>query len=344
MTRHCLAALALVASVGIPAFDAPVSAQKGKPPADVPGSFTLRTPFDPDGTNALGDRATGDGLGDYVADGDGTYVILNANRELRAGLYGSRYVQLDFLEAIAGTVCTTNCFNTFVADRLLIPQPNTYQPEGPYRVVMQTNVVNASNVETPNGLMGITVGSSFYSRFFFTFKDPAGRDFHWSALFNPAEYPNTNLVVVTRTRDCAWTIEAPAGTQAGLRAWNGRGRTGTAMREDLPCPSHWTSKLPVAAPDMLRPAEAGRYVRGAGFSRPLKSTFSTSFRPRAARSSRERSERSARRVSGGPPAERSEAVLHGRSPCRAGFSRPDLPADTSTAAGDRSTRPARGRR
>lgn len=218
MSRRFPLALAIALSAAV-LFAAPLlDAQKGKTPPEVNGSFSVRTGLDPTGDNPLGDRVTGDGLGDYSADGAGTYVKLNSNREFRAGLYGSRFLQLDFLDGVLGTLCGSGCFRTF--GRFVIPQPNTYPPEGPFRVVMQTNVVTSGNVEVTNGLFSLAVGGAAgHARFFISFMDPGGRDFHWSVLFNPAEYAGSNLVSVRRTAACAWTIEALAGTQGGLRAW-----------------------------------------------------------------------------------------------------------------------------
>jgi len=214
-----------------------MAAPKPKPPADIPGSFTVNTPCDVGGNGP--DRISGDCLGLYPADADGTYVILNGNREFRAGLYGTRYVQLDFSESIAGTLCATGCFRTF--GDFVVPQPNVYPPEGPYRVVMQTNVVDVNGVEIANGLMGIPPGNTLFARFFVSFEDPGGSDFHWSAIFNPLDYAGSNHVTVTRgdgSNSCTWTIAAtvsdtdtngPTGARAGLRAWNvKKGRNGNS--------------------------------------------------------------------------------------------------------------------
>ena len=216
MQNRYLTVMTLALGLAVLSLALPVAAQKGKPIPDLPGTFTMRTAWDPGGAGP--DRVTGDNLGAYVADIDGTSVILNGNREFRSGLFGLRFVQLDFLQEVVAATCGAGCFRTF--GNLVIPEPNTYAPEGPYRVSMQTNIVNSANVETPNGLMGVGVGHSAYARFFVTFKDPAGRDFHWSALFNPAEYPGSSLVQVTHSPACTWTIEANgANAVAGLRAW-----------------------------------------------------------------------------------------------------------------------------
>lgn len=223
----------VTAAIGMLIAATPAAAPKPKPPADIPGTFTVRTPCY---HNEVVDRITGDCGDRYEADTDGTYVILNTNREFRSALYGMRFVLLDFSEPIVESLCTANCFRTF--GDIVEPQPNIYPPEGPYRVVMQTNVVDVNGVETPNGLQSIAPGNSSFARFFVSFEDPGGRDFHWSAIFNPLEYPGSDHVTVTREigPQCTWTIEANttttgsnAGARAGLRAWNvKKGRNGNS--------------------------------------------------------------------------------------------------------------------
>jgi hypothetical protein len=230
MNRRHFSALALVMGAAL-AIESTVTAQKGKMPADVPGMFSMRSPSYP--PTFVDDRVTGDPLGDYAGDGYGTRVILNGNREFRAELFGPRYVRLDFPGAIPGTACTSGCFRLFGG--FVVPTANTHPPEGPWRVVMQTNVVTSGNVEIANGLMSlVTNGPAGYARFFVSFKDPDGRDFHWSVLYNPAEYPGSNLARVVRTSPCSWTVYADAdgsgvGARAGLRAWQvKKGRSGNS--------------------------------------------------------------------------------------------------------------------
>jgi hypothetical protein len=91
--------------------------KKSKPPADVPGSFVMPGPHPCNPLTTEQDLgACGDDLGTYQADSDGTYVNLNANREMRAGLYGIRFVTLDFSQEVADTaLCGTKCFLNFGA-------------------------------------------------------------------------------------------------------------------------------------------------------------------------------------------------------------------------------------
>jgi hypothetical protein len=242
MQSRYLTVVTLALGLAALSLGRPVAAQKGKPPADVLGTFTMRTAGPPhvDGP----DRLTGDNLGAYEADADGTSVILNGNREFRTGLFGARFVYLDFSQVIEAATCGAGCFRTF--GDIVIPEANTYPPEGPYRVSMQTNVVDINNVEIPNGLMGLVEGNSSPARFFVTFKDPAGRDFHWSALFNPGEYPGSTLVQVTRIGPCTWTIEANgAGAVGGLRAWSVRkGKNGNSDEGLFSMPFGITFTLP----------------------------------------------------------------------------------------------------
>jgi hypothetical protein len=60
--------------------------------------------------------ACGDGLGTYEADSDGTYVNLNTNHEMRASLYGARFVTLDFSQGIDDTASAAQgAFSTSTA-------------------------------------------------------------------------------------------------------------------------------------------------------------------------------------------------------------------------------------
>lgn len=211
-----------------------------KLPPDVPGTFAMSTACGPSADGP--DRITGDCAGSYQADSDGTYVILNGNRELRAVLYGARFVYLDFSQPIAGTQCQSGCFRQF--GDIVIPQPNLYPPEGPARVVMQTNVVDAAGNDLANGLFGIPVGNTLDARFFVSFYDPNGRDFHWSALFNPREYAGSHYVTATRTAPCTWTIAGAPGTRAGLRAWavkKGKDNNSNEGLFEMPFALHFTA-------------------------------------------------------------------------------------------------------
>jgi hypothetical protein len=60
------------------------------------------------------------------------------------------------------------------------------------------------------------------ARFFFTFNDPSGRDFHWSLRYYPELYPGSDYARVTRIGECTWTIQSQGGHGGGLIAYGVR--------------------------------------------------------------------------------------------------------------------------
>jgi hypothetical protein len=194
--------------------------KKSKPPADVAGSFTMPGPhpcMSPTTSQSLG--ACGDDLGIYQADGDGTYVALNSNREMRTSLYGTRFITLDFAQPVANTaLCGTQCFLNF-AGQTVTTDVTAPLPETPWKAVMQTNVVDIAGNDVAGGLMSLQVNEQKRARFFFTFRDPSGRDFHWSLRYYPELYPGSDYAQVKRTGDCTWEIQSQGGHRGGLIAY-----------------------------------------------------------------------------------------------------------------------------
>jgi hypothetical protein len=185
---------------------------RAKPVASLPGQFQ----FDETLCHAvISDQALGDCDGLYATVSGATSVELNPNREFRATLAGERHVRLDLSSQVEPPECGIGCARTFGA---VLDVAAT----------MQTNVVDAANLEIANGLLGVGIGGA-RARFYFTFPDPDGRGFNWSVLFNPQEYPGATLLHVTRIDSCSWRLEAPPGTKAGLRGWNAvkKGRGGS---------------------------------------------------------------------------------------------------------------------
>ena len=178
--------------------------KKGKPPADVPGPFTIPDPCVSSTLQDLG--ACGDGFGIYEHDTDGT-VILNVNREMRASLSGARFVSVDFSHAVPDTaLCGTACSLNFAGQTI-------------QRTIMQTNVVDTAGNEVSDGLMSLQLNEQKHARFFFTFNDPSGRDFHWSLRYYPELYPGSNYARVTRIGECTWTIHSQGEHRGGLIAY-----------------------------------------------------------------------------------------------------------------------------
>jgi hypothetical protein len=217
MTARSLSQTSFVVAL-ICALSSGLAAQKkGKPPADVPGAFTIPDPC-VSSTTAQDLAACGDGDA-YVADSDGTYVILNANREMRAGLYGTRSITLDFSRPVEGTAqCGTNCFLNF-GGQTISTDVTAPPPEAPWKAVMQTNVVDTMGNEVTGGLMSLQPGETKNARFFFTFRDPSERDFHWSLRYYPGLYSGSNYARVTRIAECTWTIQSQGDHLGGLIAY-----------------------------------------------------------------------------------------------------------------------------
>jgi hypothetical protein len=88
-------------------------------------------------------------------------------------------------------------------------------PEAPWKAIMQTNVVDTAGNEVSGGLMSLQLGEQKRARFFFTFRDPSGRDFHWSLRYYPELYPGSDYAQVKRIGDCTWEIRSQGAIAAG---------------------------------------------------------------------------------------------------------------------------------
>ncbi len=230
-----LVGLALIAGVSV------VTAQKGRPRlARVPGATTLSCidllPRDV----SPGDSVCGDPLGPYS---DGVAGIVS---ELREGDREFRVSSLPALSppprhfvirfpAVAAPALEFECAGSACAaagrvlgqviETTVVPSGDLY---GPQDAGANTNLVTAGNVEVTGGLTAIPIGGTHATRLKLGFPDPDGLGYRWSLYFNPAAYPGTGLVSVTRsaTEPCTWTISAGVGDLAGLTLFSqGKGKT-----------------------------------------------------------------------------------------------------------------------
>jgi hypothetical protein len=80
----------------------------------------------------------------------------------------------------------------------------------------RTYPVDAAGADLPDGFMSIAVGQSAPARWYFNFADPYGRALLWTVRFDPALYPGSTFLTVTRTATNQWVVEATAGQVAQL--------------------------------------------------------------------------------------------------------------------------------
>jgi hypothetical protein len=131
--------------------------------------------------------------------GDGeTYEgVLNANGELRLQLAAGsgRTIWLDFRNG--GDPSCPTCRRDF--DTLFLDD-----------VIVQTNVVDASGAEVPNGLKAIPVGGTSDARVKVGWNrlNYLGQTVQWAIRFNPEFYPGSDHVTVHRVSTTTWEIEA----------------------------------------------------------------------------------------------------------------------------------------
>jgi hypothetical protein len=215
-------AVALIASVTLLLTAPPATAQKGgKPPTDRPGALSV-SPNCVAGepvAGVEGDCTPSGLLGPAVYDADafGTYARLNGNREMRAGLYGNRWLRLDFRSQVGPALCGTTCFRDF--DVVVTDLPATSGSEGSWTAVMQTNVVDDAGNEVIGGLMSLAEGETRNARFFVSFPDPNGGAFHWSVRYYPQLYTGTDYASVTRLDGCTWQVASAGAHRGGLIAY-----------------------------------------------------------------------------------------------------------------------------
>ena len=79
-----------------------------------------------------------------------------------------------------------------------------------------TNAQAEGGGQLPDGFRSIPVGETVNAHYKLNFPDPSGRGFLWTLRFNPNLYPGTNDLLVTRTADNTWVVEALPGHVAEL--------------------------------------------------------------------------------------------------------------------------------
>lgn len=223
---------------------APLAAQKGKPPASSPGQAVFRCNGSGSNLEAVcADGVVGDGSL-YPGSGtpeSGAGAHLNANQEFWIGIRdGAMRVRLNFDPS--RRVDSPACQSTVKGCRFTLTKfPNSQMILQSAYSELQTNVVDANDVELPNGMKSISVGGLAYARLKITFNDPQGADLLWGFNFVPSQNAGSSLIKVRRPDACTWLITgdslptdpdyADYEPIAALQAY-GRTGTGKAYRTD----------------------------------------------------------------------------------------------------------------
>lgn len=164
------------------------------------------------GTTPAGSATTQEGLasnmGGYFTEGN---LFLFS---LKAGL--GRFISFAFTHPIGTALCVASntCRKTFSSANTDVSLPGS-----------RTYPVDAVGTDLPNGFMSIPVGQSARARLYLNFADPAGRAILWTVRFDPAMYPGSTHLTVTRTEINRWIIEAIESDIAELVSANTSGKT-----------------------------------------------------------------------------------------------------------------------
>ncbi len=228
--RHGLMMMTLagLAAAGVGAVDAQKPAKGGGGNTLYPVTAEFRCPADIN-TCPTPDKIQGDGFGTYrgtTPEGSATTQEGQAANmggyftegnlflfSLKSGL--GRFVSFTF-DAPTGTapcVATNKCRKDFsyALTDVSLPGSRTYP-------------VDAMGTDLPNGFMSIPVGQSANARFYLNFGDPQGRSILWTVRFDPALYPGSTFLTVTRTAENTWIIEATGSAVAELVSANTSGK------------------------------------------------------------------------------------------------------------------------
>jgi hypothetical protein len=201
-------------------------AQKGKPPADVPGEARFRCPAEIDCVGSDGIKSDGRLYVGIGAAETGQGAILNvSNHELWLGFGENIYpLFLDLVQIDPGAPClpTGMC-------RLIDPLVTIDNEDGEF----QSNVLGPGDGDAPaaNGLLDVPINETWRSRLKISFYDPWGRDLLWNLHFNTIDYAGASNINVTRTDVCSWVFEPGSSDRGGLSAW-GNATKGKRVRTD----------------------------------------------------------------------------------------------------------------
>ena len=155
------------------------------------------------GTTENGSPTTPEGTasnnGSYMTEGNLFLFVL------KPGL--GRFVSFDFSRPTGAPPCAARgtCRKDFTT-----AMTDDSRPGG------RTYPVDAAGTDLPNGFMSVPVGGSARARFYINFADPSGRSLRWTVRFDPALYPGSTFLTVTRSAENVWTVEASPDAVAQL--------------------------------------------------------------------------------------------------------------------------------
>jgi hypothetical protein len=152
-----------------------------------------------------GDRITSDGLGAYADGVEGVMAVIDASGNFDMRVSEPRTLTLDF-----GT-------------------PASPDADAPFETGSEAGYISTGC----GGFEDMAVGESVGSRLAVNFTYGGQQ---WFVRFEPAQYPDTTNVVVTRTSDDTWEIEAGPNDIAKLLSWPLKGRPKTTEHGNFHLP------------------------------------------------------------------------------------------------------------
>lgn len=152
----------------------------------------------PDGSPTT-QEGTASNMGAYFTEGNLFLFVLKSG-------FG-RLASFDFSRPVGTAPCVTNgtCRKNFTSTTTDVSLPGS-----------RTYPVDAVGTDLPNGFLSIPIGGSARARFYLNFADPNGRSLLWTVRFDPALYPGSTHLTVTRPATNTWTIEATESDVAEL--------------------------------------------------------------------------------------------------------------------------------
>jgi hypothetical protein len=203
LRRFAYAALAATTILSASAI-----AQKKPATTYTPVTVTFRCPFEADCTGT--DAISGDTAMTYRGSADGTNgPVLNSIGDLyfplKAGSGRGLNVRIGAPLSQPACVASGTCRKTFESVFVTSMNPPSI-----------TNAQAEGGGQLPDGFRSIPVGETVNAHYKLNFPDPSGRAFLWTLRFNPNLYPGTNDLLVSRTADNVWVVEALPGHVAEL--------------------------------------------------------------------------------------------------------------------------------
>jgi len=174
--------------------------------------------------DSFGDRIMSDGGGSYIHGVNGVYAVFDVSGDADLNTQSR---------------CTRTLFLDFT-------DPLTTQPSPPFGTGFVNAFLSTSAAQTLEGnpitnrLLGMNVGQIALTNLNLNF---SAAGLGWFIRFNPANYSGTTKVLVTRTGQDTWIIEADANAVAKLLSYPTKGKFVMTDRGNYRLPCELTVKL-----------------------------------------------------------------------------------------------------